>query len=99
VAAMTHKMAQVGRDLKDHQAPTSPPQAGLPTSTFNTRPGCSRPHPISPPTPPGTGHPQPLARAHCWLMLSSSSIRTPRSFSVGLLCRVLLYYSKFELEL
>jgi len=28
-------MAWVGRDLKDHQAPTSLPQAGPPTSTFN----------------------------------------------------------------
>jgi len=27
-------MAQVGRDLKDHEAPTPPPQAGPPASTF-----------------------------------------------------------------
>jgi len=32
-------MAWVGRDLKDHQAPTPLPHAGLPVSTFNTRPG------------------------------------------------------------
>jgi len=33
-------MDLVGRDLKAHQAPTSTSQAGLPTCTFNTRPGC-----------------------------------------------------------
>ena len=31
-------MTWVGRDLKDHQAPTPLPEAGPPTSTFNTRP-------------------------------------------------------------
>ena len=40
-------MAWVGRDLKDHEAPTPPPQAGPPTSTFNTRPGCpGKAHPV-----------------------------------------------------
>jgi len=39
-------MAWVGRDLKDHVAPTPMPQAGPPTSTSNTRPGC--PGPIQP---------------------------------------------------
>jgi len=38
-------MAQVERDLKDHESPTHLPQAGLLTSTFNTRPGCPGPHP------------------------------------------------------
>jgi len=33
-------MAWVGRDLKDHQAPTLLPQAGLPTFITNPRPGC-----------------------------------------------------------
>jgi len=41
-------MALVGRDLKDHEAPTPPPQAGPPTSTFNTRPGCPGPYPTWP---------------------------------------------------
>ena len=53
-------MAWVGRDLQDHQAPTPPPQAGPPTSTFNTRPDCPALHPTRPWTPPGMGHPQPL---------------------------------------
>ena len=53
-------MAWVGRDLKDHQAATPTPQAGPPTSTFNTRPGCPGPHPTWPWTPPGMGQPQPL---------------------------------------
>ena len=43
-----HRMARVGRDLMDHEAPAPPPQAGLPTSTFNTRPGCPEPHPAWP---------------------------------------------------
>jgi len=30
-------MARVGRDLMDHEAPTSLPQAGPPTFTFHTR--------------------------------------------------------------
>jgi len=33
-------MAQVGRDLKDHEAPTPLPQSGPPTSISNIRPGC-----------------------------------------------------------
>jgi len=41
-------MAQVGRDLKDYEAPTPLPQAGLPNSTFNTSPGCPGSHPTSP---------------------------------------------------
>jgi len=46
-----------------------PPQAGPPTSTFNTRPGCPGPHPTWPWTPPGTGHPQRL-----WSACSSTSV-------------------------
>jgi len=38
-------MARVGRDLKDHESPTHPPQAGPPSSPFNTRLGCPGPHP------------------------------------------------------
>ena len=34
-----HRMAHVGRDLKDREAPPPPPQAGPQTSTFNIRPG------------------------------------------------------------
>jgi len=33
-------MAWDGRDPNDHQAPTPMPQAGPPTSTYGTRPGC-----------------------------------------------------------
>ena len=62
-------MAWVGRDLKDHQAPTLLPQAGPPTSIPNIRPDCPGPHSIWPWTPPGTGHPQPL-----WA-LSGKSLR------------------------
>jgi len=36
-------MAWVGKDLKDYEAPTPLPQAGPPTSTFNSRPGCPGP--------------------------------------------------------
>ena len=43
-----HRMAWVGRDLKDHEAPTPLPQAGPPTSISNTRPGCPGHHPIWP---------------------------------------------------
>jgi len=31
-------MTRVGRDLKDRESPTPPPQAEPPTSTFNSRP-------------------------------------------------------------
>ena len=48
-------MAWFGRDLKDHQAPTALPQAGLPTSISNTRPVCPGPHPPWPWTPPRDG--------------------------------------------
>ena len=60
-----HRMARVGRDLKDHQFPILLPHAGPPTAPFNTRPGCPGPHPTWPCTPPGTGHPQPLWAACC----------------------------------
>jgi len=45
--------AWVGRGLKDHESQTPPPQAGPPTSTFHTSPGCPGPHPIWLWTPPG----------------------------------------------
>ena len=35
-----HRMAWVGKDLKDCEVLTPPPQAGPPTSTFHTGPGC-----------------------------------------------------------
>jgi len=63
-----HRMARVGRDLKDHEAPTAPPQAGPPTSIFNSRAGCPGPHPTWPWTPAGTGHPQPV-----WAACASTS--------------------------
>ena len=40
-------MAWVGRDFKDHKAPTYLPQAGPPTSTFSARPDCLEPQPTS----------------------------------------------------
>ena len=43
-----HRMAWVGRDFKDHEAPTPLPHAGPPTSICNTRPGCPGPHPTWP---------------------------------------------------
>jgi len=46
--SQNHKMAQVGKDLKDHEATTPPPQVGSPTSTFYPRPGCPEPQPILP---------------------------------------------------
>jgi len=61
-------MAQVGRDLKDHEAPTPLPQAGPPTFICNTRPGCPGPHPTWTWVPPGMGHPRPL-----WAACSSTS--------------------------
>ena len=36
-------MARVGRDLKDHQAPTPLPHAGLPSSVSNTAQGPIQP--------------------------------------------------------
>ena len=41
-------MAWDGRDLKDHQAPTPVPQAGLPTSTSNARLDQAAQGPIQP---------------------------------------------------
>jgi len=59
-SSKNHRMAWVGRDLKDRESPTPLPKAGPPTSPFNTRPGCPGPHPTWPRIPLGTGHPQPL---------------------------------------
>ena len=39
-----HRMAWVGRDLKDHEYPMLPLQTGLPASTSNTRPYCPGPY-------------------------------------------------------
>jgi len=63
-----HSMAWVGRDLKDHEAPTPLLQSGLPTSMFITRPGCPGLHPTWPWTLPGMGHLQPI-----WAVCSSTS--------------------------
>jgi len=46
--SQNQRMTRDGRDPKDHESPTSPPQAGPTTSTFNTRPGCPGPHPTWP---------------------------------------------------
>ena len=62
-----HRMAWVGRNLKNHQAPTPLLQARPPASTFNTGPGCTRLHPTQPWTPPGMGHLQLL-----WAVCSST---------------------------
>jgi len=43
-----HRMAHVGKDLKNHQTPTALLQAGPSTSAFHTRPGCPGPHPTWP---------------------------------------------------
>jgi len=54
-----HRVAWVGRDLGDHQAPTALLQAGPPPSISNTRPGCPGPHPNWPWTPD-------LNSCYCW---------------------------------
>jgi len=36
IDSLNHRMAWLGRDLKDHEAPTSLLQAGPPTSTLHT---------------------------------------------------------------
>jgi len=48
------------------ESPTSLPQAGPPTSTFNTRPGCPGPNPIWPWTLPGMGYLSNQKDAHTW---------------------------------
>uniref|UniRef100_A0A669QM54 Chromodomain helicase DNA binding protein 6 n=1 Tax=Phasianus colchicus TaxID=9054 RepID=A0A669QM54_PHACC len=53
--SQNHRIARVGRDLKDHESPTPLPHAGPPTIPPNARPDCPGPHPIWPRTPPGTG--------------------------------------------
>jgi len=47
-ASQNHRIARVGRDLKVHESPILPPEAGPATSTFNTKPGCPGPHPTWP---------------------------------------------------
>ena len=49
-SASNHRIIELQNGLdwkgtKDHQVPTPLPQAGPPTFTFNTRPGCPGPHP------------------------------------------------------
>ena len=44
--SQNHRIARVGRDLKDHESPTPLPHAGPPTIPPNARPGCPGPHPI-----------------------------------------------------
>ncbi|XP_052552627.1 cyclin-dependent kinase inhibitor 3 isoform X4 [Tympanuchus pallidicinctus] len=44
----SHRTARVGRDLKDHEAPTPLCHAGPPTSPFHSSPGCPGPHPTWP---------------------------------------------------
>ena len=65
ISSQNHRMAWVGRDLKGHESPTPRSQAGPPTSTFHTSPGCPGPHPTWPWTPPGMGRPEPLWAACC----------------------------------
>jgi len=60
IFSQNHRMAWVGRDLMNHESPTPLPQAGPPTSTCNTRPGCPGPHPPWPWTPPGMGTYRPI---------------------------------------
>jgi len=48
IESWNHRIAWVGRGLKDHEAPTPLQQAGLLTFMFNTRPGCPGPHPTWP---------------------------------------------------
>jgi len=62
--SQNHRMVWVGRDLKDHLAPTRRPQPGTPS----TRPGCSKPRPAWPWTLPGSRHLQLL-----WAICSSVS--------------------------
>ena len=50
LVSQNHRMAWIGRDLKDHESPTPLQQARLPTSISNTRSGCPGPH------PPGLEH-------------------------------------------
>ena len=80
---MNHRMAWVGSDLKDHQAPTALQQVGPPTSTFNTKPSCPRPHPNWPCTPPGTGHPQPVVSLFQHLTILSEEPSPWNDVSVG----------------
>lgn len=46
--ATNHRMAQVGRDSKDHEIPTSLPRTGLPTAGSSIRSVCPGPHPTWP---------------------------------------------------
>ena len=68
--SQNHRMAQVGMDLKDHEAPTLLPQAGPPTSKFNTRPGCPGPQLCS--IPQGTGIYLPCSATHSFNTMGST---------------------------
>ena len=77
-----HRMAWVGRNLEEHQAPTPLLQAGPPTSLSNTRSGCPGPHPTLPWTPPGMGHPQPLSAMFHPIAMLVSYARSHLSFQL-----------------
>ena len=53
-----HRMAWVGRDLKDHLVPNLLPHTGLPTTKSGASAVCPGPHPTWPWTAPVMGHPQ-----------------------------------------
>jgi len=48
IESWNHRIAWVGRGLKDHEAPPPLQPAGLLPFMFNTRPGCPGPHPTWP---------------------------------------------------
>jgi len=60
IESQNHRMAWVGRGLKDHQVPIPPKQAKLPATRSSSRSGCPGPHPSWPWRPPEMGCPQPL---------------------------------------
>jgi len=41
---MSHRMAGIGRDLKDHRVPAALPQAGLPAARSTTKSDCPGPY-------------------------------------------------------
>ena len=85
--SQNHRMAWVGRDLKDHQAPIPPPQAGLPTSTSTTRPGFPEPYPTWLWTPSGTGHSQPLWGPRLFLKEKIKRKKKTKNNSTAISCR------------
>ena len=99
---LNHRMAWVGMDAKNHQAPTPLPQAGLPTSRYGTRPGCPGLHPTQSWTPPGMGHPQPpwaaVTASHHFLCddLSPDIQSKPSLLELKIIspCPITIYLSK-----